>query len=145
VPGIDRPGLDYLSVLTEPDVQRIHTAALEVLSRTGLVVLDDQVLILLDRAGCPVNYEERHKGAFVTAGHTLRHFRHELLTLGLLSHQPRETWQAAGAPDLRARARDEARRLLADHHPPPLPDGVAAQLDTILKEADKSLGDGTQG
>jgi trimethylamine--corrinoid protein Co-methyltransferase len=111
------------------------------------LVIDDMVLGLVERLLRGVTVDEETlaldliheigpKGAFVTAGHTLRHFRNELLTLDLLRHQPREAWELDGAPDLRARARDEARRLLADHRPPPLPDGVAAQLDEILKEAE---------
>ncbi len=75
----------------------------------------------------------------MTADHTLRHFRDELLTPSLIRHQPRDAWEAAGAPDMQTRAREEARRILAEHHPPPLPDGVAAQLDAILEEAEAQL------
>jgi len=70
----------------------------------------------------------------VTA-HTRRHFQDELLIPDLIGRQPRSSWEAAGAPDMRARAQEEARRILAEHHPPPLPEGVAAQLDEIVKEA----------
>jgi trimethylamine--corrinoid protein Co-methyltransferase len=75
-------------------------------------------------------------GAFVAADHTLRHFRDELLVPGLIRHQRREVWEAAGAPDTHTRAREEAHRILAEHRPPPLADGVAAQLDEIVKEAE---------
>jgi trimethylamine--corrinoid protein Co-methyltransferase len=96
-------------------------------------LVDDETLALdlIDEIG--------PKGSYVTADHTLRHFRDELLTLSLVRHEPRETWEAAGAPDMRTRAREEARRILAEHHPPPLTDCAAAQLDIILKEAESRL------
>ncbi len=75
-------------------------------------------------------------GAFITTDHTLGHFREELLVPDLIDRQNREAWQAAGAPDMRTRAREKARRILADHQPVPLADDVAAQLDEIVEEAE---------
>jgi trimethylamine--corrinoid protein Co-methyltransferase len=75
-------------------------------------------------------------GAFLATDHTRRHFQDELLIPGLIGRKPRESWEAAGAPDMRTRAQEEARRILAEHHPPPLPDGAAAQLDEIVKETE---------
>lgn len=74
-------------------------------------------------------------GAFVTADHTLRHFRTELLVPDLLNREGRAAWQQAGAPDLPTRARHRVRRILAEHRPPPLPDQVAWQLDEIVTSA----------
>jgi trimethylamine:corrinoid methyltransferase-like protein len=37
---------------------------------------------------------------------------------------------------MRTRAQEEIRRILAEHHPPPLPDVAAAQLDEIVKEVE---------
>jgi len=59
-----------------------------------------------------------------------------LLIPDLIGRETRESWQAAGAPDMRTRAREKARRILAEHHPPPLADGVTAQLDKIVKAAE---------
>jgi trimethylamine--corrinoid protein Co-methyltransferase len=73
-------------------------------------------------------------GSFITEDHTIRHFRDELLTLGLIDHAPRKPWKASGAPDMQTRARGEVRRILAEHRPPPLPDGVAVRLDEIVEE-----------
>jgi trimethylamine---corrinoid protein Co-methyltransferase len=74
-------------------------------------------------------------GAFVTADHTLRHFRTELLVPDLLHREARSAWEQAGAPGLAAEARERARRILAEHQPPPLPDQVALQLDEIVTSA----------
>jgi trimethylamine--corrinoid protein Co-methyltransferase len=75
-------------------------------------------------------------GAYVTADHTLRHFRNELLTPNLIRHEPREAWQAAGAPDMRSLARQKACRILAEHDPPPLAESVSEELDAILQEVE---------
>jgi trimethylamine--corrinoid protein Co-methyltransferase len=94
------------------------------------ITVDDETLAL------NLIHEIGPRGAFVTADHTLRHFRDELLTPNLVRHEPRETWEAAGAPTMGTRAREEARRILMNHHPPPLPDSVVAQLDAILEEVE---------
>jgi trimethylamine--corrinoid protein Co-methyltransferase len=94
------------------------------------IAVDDETLAL------DLIHEIGPGGAFTTTGHTLCHFRDELLIPGLIGREPRETWEAAGAPDMRTRAREKARRILAEHHPPPLADGVVAQLDEIVKEAE---------
>jgi trimethylamine--corrinoid protein Co-methyltransferase len=62
MPGFDRTGLknSYLSPLSEPEGERIHQAALQVLTRTGLAIHDDRVIALLAKAGCRVDYERRH-------------------------------------------------------------------------------------
>jgi trimethylamine--corrinoid protein Co-methyltransferase len=74
-------------------------------------------------------------GAFITTEHTVERFRRELLVPDLVDRQSREAWQAAGAPDMRSRARSRVRRILADHQPVPLAEGVAARLDEIVQEA----------
>jgi trimethylamine--corrinoid protein Co-methyltransferase len=75
-------------------------------------------------------------GAFIATDHTLERFREELLIPDLIDRQNRESWQAAGAPDMRTRAREKALRILADHQPVPLADDVVAQLDEIVEEAE---------
>ena len=111
------------------------------------LVIDETVLGTIERClrGMTVNdetlaldliHETGPGGAFVAADHTLRHLRDELLIPDLIGHEPREAWEAAGAPNMRTRAREKVRSILAEHHPPPLPEGVAAQLDEIVKEAE---------
>jgi trimethylamine--corrinoid protein Co-methyltransferase len=74
-------------------------------------------------------------GGFVTTDHTRHQFRSELLVSDLVHGGPRSAWEQAGAPDLRARARDRVRHILEEHWPPPLPDHVAGQLDEIVNSA----------
>ena len=52
----------------------------------------------------------------------------------------RAAWEAAGATELARRARDEARRVVAEHTPQPLPDDVLAELRRIVQRADAAVG-----
>jgi trimethylamine--corrinoid protein Co-methyltransferase len=94
------------------------------------IVVDDETLAL------DLIDSTEPGGAFITSDHTLRHFQDELLVSDLIVHQPRETWEAAGRPDLLTQAKNKVRRILAEHQPPVLPDRVVVQFDEILKEAD---------
>jgi trimethylamine--corrinoid protein Co-methyltransferase len=85
-------------------------------------------------------------GTFIATDHTLGRFREELLIPDLIDRQNRESWQAAGAPDMRTHAREKALRILADHHPVPLADDVAVRLDEIVQDAEaRSLADERDG
>jgi trimethylamine--corrinoid protein Co-methyltransferase len=130
-------------------IDLINLATLETKMTFSLeqLVIDEEILGAVERylAGITVDdetlaldliHEIGPRGDFLTEDHTLRHFRDELLVSDLVRHQPRESWEAAGAPDMRTRAREEARRILVDHHPPPLTDDVAAHLDGIVKETE---------
>ena len=138
------PGLAGIDLINLATLETKMTFSLEQL------VIDDEMLSAVKRylRGITVDdetlaieliQEAGPGGAFVTADHTLRHFRDELLTPSLIRHQPRDAWEAAGAPDMQTRAREEAHRILAEHHPPPLPESVTAQLDAILEEAEAQL------
>jgi trimethylamine--corrinoid protein Co-methyltransferase len=93
------------------------------------ITVDDETLAL------DLIHEIGPGGTFLATDHTRRHFQEELLIPDLISREPREAWEAAGAPDMRTRAREKARCILAEHHLPPLADGVVAQLNEIVKEA----------
>lgn len=47
----DRPGKPHLSVLSEPQIQQIHSGAGKVLSRTGVIIRSDRARSLLRDAG----------------------------------------------------------------------------------------------
>jgi len=69
---------------------------------------------------------------FLSTDHTYRHMR-ELSTPKLLDRRVRDQWQADGGLDMGARATAEAKRILAEHTPEPLPDDVAARLSEIVQ------------
>jgi len=137
-----------LPALAGIDLINLTTLDTKVSFSLEQLVIDEMVLSVVERClrGMAVDdealaldliHEIGPGGAFVTTDHTLRHFLGELLIPDLLGRESRDSWEAAGAPDMRTRAGEEARRILAEHHPPPLADGIAAQLDEIVKDAER--------
>lgn len=58
----------------------------------------------------------------------------------LIDRRVREEWAAAGATTLYDRSLAEARRILETHQPEPLPEGVAAELRSIIDAAESESG-----
>ena len=54
-----------------------------------------------------------------------------------MDRRVREDWEAAGARDAYAVAKEAARQILEEHHPEPLPGEVADQIDAVVKEAEE--------
>jgi trimethylamine--corrinoid protein Co-methyltransferase len=151
-----RPGsqamLERLMTLLPPamaGVDLINLSTLETKMSFSLeqLVIDETILSVIERylLGITVDdemlavdliHEIGSAGAYVTADHTLEHFRGELLIPELVGRETRTRWEAAGAPDMSTRAREKIHRILMEHHPPPLAAGVAAKLDEIVEEAD---------
>lgn len=71
------------------------------------------------------------EGHFLAEPHTLVHMG-ELWRPRHLDASSWEEWEAAGEPDAPTRAAAEARRLLAEHEPEPLPEDVGRELDRIV-------------
>ena len=116
----------------------------------GQLVLDNEFarLIKYSLAGIPVNDETLAVediaavgsfGDFLSLDATYRHMREQSMPK-LIDRRVREDWASAGSTDAYARAMHEARRLLAEHHPEPLPDGVLAEMRSIIHDAEAELG-----
>jgi trimethylamine--corrinoid protein Co-methyltransferase len=58
----------------------------------------------------------------------------------LIDRNMREDWEAAGSPDIYQRALEEARYILENHQPDPLPDDVLSTIRSIVEEAEEDLG-----
>jgi trimethylamine--corrinoid protein Co-methyltransferase len=129
-----------LPALAGIDLINLSTLETKMTFSLEQLVIDETILSAIERYLRGITVDEEtlaldliHQigpgGAFLATDHTRRHFQDELLIPDLIGREPRESWEAAGAPDMRTRAREEVCRILAEHHPPPLTDGVAAQLD----------------
>ena len=58
----------------------------------------------------------------------------------LIDRRMREDWEAAGATDIYQRALEEARYILENHKPDPLPEDVLTAIRSIVEEAEAELG-----
>lgn len=90
----------------------------------GIAVHDLEEEVALIKANTP-------RGNFLKAKHTRRTFR-EHWQPGLLSRDAYETWQAKGQT-IEQLCRRRAQDILARHQPPPLPAGVEAELERIVR------------
>jgi trimethylamine--corrinoid protein Co-methyltransferase len=76
---------------------------------------------------------------FLSHASTYKHMRTQSQPK-LIDRRMREDWQAAGATDIYQRALEEARYILENHKPDPLPDNVLAEIRSIVEEAEAELG-----
>jgi trimethylamine--corrinoid protein Co-methyltransferase len=77
------------------------------------------------------------RGHYLAQEHTRQHLRQ--IWLPPLSH-PRSALDGTPLPDIRQRARNEFDRILAEHKPEPLEGAAQAELQTILKAAEREWG-----
>ncbi len=78
------------------------------------------------------------RGHFLEEEHTLEHLRAgELFSPELFERGSRTMWQSRGAITVVEAAREKARRILASHEVPPLPEEVTRELRSIVRKADE--------
>jgi trimethylamine--corrinoid protein Co-methyltransferase len=75
-------------------------------------------------------------GDFLSLDSTLKFMRSQSQSR-LIDRRVREDWAADGGSDLYARSTAEARRLLDEHEPEPLPDDVLREIRAIVDGADR--------
>ena len=78
-------------------------------------------------------------GDFLSLDATMRHMR-ELSQPEVLDRRVREDWESRGGTDLATRCNAKARAVLAEYHPEPVPDDVAARIHAIVEETDRAAG-----
>jgi trimethylamine--corrinoid protein Co-methyltransferase len=71
-------------------------------------------------------------GDFLTAKHTLKHFR-ELWQPTLFNRQRADKWIAEGSKRLGQRLKEKTVAIIEGHQPEPLPDNVREEIDYILQ------------
>jgi trimethylamine--corrinoid protein Co-methyltransferase len=72
--------------------------------------------------------------------HTLNHIRSEHYLPRLFDRTTYDTWEAAGAKDIREVAREKVRQILATHEVAPLASEVRKELQAIIKNAEETYG-----
>ena len=76
---------------------------------------------------------------FLSHGSTYKHMRSQSHPK-LIDRRMREDWESTGRKDIYQRALEEARYILENHKPDPLPDRVLASLRSIVEDAEAELG-----
>jgi trimethylamine--corrinoid protein Co-methyltransferase len=76
---------------------------------------------------------------FLSHASTYKHMRTQSQPK-LIDRRMREDWEASGRKDIYQRALEEARYILENHKPDPLPDDVLAAIRFIVEEAEAELG-----
>jgi trimethylamine---corrinoid protein Co-methyltransferase len=85
--------------------------------------------------------EVGHGGHFLGAAHTMERFRECFYRPLLSSSSNFERWQRLGGKDTAARAGDIWRKKLSEFTPPPLDDGIRAELEDFVLRRRRELGD----
>ena len=76
-------------------------------------------------------------GQFLTEDHTVKHFKQMLFHPLLSNRKSFSQWEAEGSASIDQRATEEARRILKEHHPEPLPADVEKELWDVVRIAEK--------
>jgi trimethylamine--corrinoid protein Co-methyltransferase len=75
-------------------------------------------------------------GHFLTEDHTLRHFRGALFRPFLSNREAYAQWETKGRQSIHQKATEAAERILREHQPPPLPQGVERELWDVVRVAE---------
>ena len=78
---------------------------------------------------------------FLSHDNTFKHMRSQSQPK-LIDRRTREDWEAGGRTDIYQRALEEARYILENHKPEPLPENVLATIRSIIEESEAELGVG---
>ena len=78
-------------------------------------------------------------GNFLADDHTLAHFREELWFPKMWDRQKYDSWKNSGMKSMADRAYEKEQRILTDHHPEPIEEKLAAEIDSIVSSARKDL------
>jgi len=95
----------------------------------GIEVSDDTLMLdLIDRIG--------PGGQFVSTKETAKRCRAEIWIPTLMDRESWVNWEASGALTMQDRIKARLTKILQDHRPPPIADGVAERIEAILQAAE---------
>jgi trimethylamine--corrinoid protein Co-methyltransferase len=120
--------LDFGQLVVDNEIAKMTRRILE-----GIPVSDDTVALDVIRA-------VGAGGHFLTERHTLKNMRKFQAQTRLFDRRPYAQWELAGRKDLALRASDEARKILENHKPAPLPKEIKAGLRSIVLAAADEFG-----
>jgi len=75
-------------------------------------------------------------GHYLGQRHTMQFLKREQFIPRLSDRQTREKWAEAGGQSMADRAHERVAQILAEHRVDPLPAGVEAELERIVREVE---------
>jgi len=75
-------------------------------------------------------------GEYLTHTHTMDYFKAETWDANLGNRMPQEKWIESGAMDIREKAKEQLKKILASHQPKPLEPEVQRKLQQIVEAAE---------
>ncbi len=76
-------------------------------------------------------------GNYLTHEHTLKYLRKVTWFPKITNREKWEAWETKGSKDMRQRAKEEAERILKEHHPQHLSEDIVREIDRLAIEAQK--------
>jgi trimethylamine--corrinoid protein Co-methyltransferase len=73
-------------------------------------------------------------GGFLADDHTMKNFRTAQWLPDIIDRSRHDGWVNTGSKDMFTRANERARKILAEHKVPPLPDGAEGVVAEVLAE-----------
>ncbi len=112
-------------------------------SSMEMLVIADEIISMTRRfmKGVPINAETlaleaigrtRPGSGFLADESTFQHFREHQWSPRLIDRRRYDLWQSGGSKDLSQRANERARKILASHSTPALPDAAVLAIQEIL-------------
>ena len=116
--------MSYESLLIDQEIVRMIRRVLQ-----GIAVNKETIALdVIKKVGPAGNYlGERHN---------LKHMRSELSTTTLINRRMRDNWETAGAKDMAQVANEQAREILENYKPIPLPTDVAKRIHDLVVEGE---------
>jgi trimethylamine--corrinoid protein Co-methyltransferase len=126
--------------------QSLGTLAFGLYGSQEMVVICDELVRMIkhvlrgisvneDTLAVDVIREAGFGGSFLSADHTVRHFRKELYFPSLFQRKTIDQWLAEGAKSAHEVAHDRVEEILSKAGPVPLPPGVDRSLEEALQRA----------
>lgn len=75
-------------------------------------------------------------GNFMTDDTTLKYLRTDYYEPKILNRLSREEWVKAGSKDINARSKERIKKLMSEHEPSPLDEGVKKELRTLISSVE---------
>lgn len=128
-PGMIESGMtfDYGQIVMDNEFAKMIKFAVG-----GIPVNDATLSVDLIREVGPFKDYLAHKNTF----DHMRTYPHPKI----MDRRMRGNWESDGGRDMHAKAMLAARRILAEHTPDPLSEGIQAEIKTLVQEAEAELG-----